>query len=425
MARETLEQVPVLPQARRGGLVGTFWALRYRNYRYLWMGQLGHACSLWMEQVVRPLLILLLTESALQVGLVIAARTVPIFVLGLAAGVIADRYDKKRVLLYSQAVTLVTHLVLGLLIVSGQVAVWHVFLTAFVAGGATAFTQPVKQTLIPRFVPREDLVNALALNSAAMNMMRVAGAGLAGLLLIFFDYGQVYLLNALVYVGVMGATVKMNVPQESRKETSTQGRVSFMEDFVEGLRYVNKNRTVLYLVGMALLLFVLGQPYQQVFIPLLALDVLEIGRSGVGWMLALTGVGALAGSLTVAWKGAFSRRGPVMIGALVVFSLSLVLLAQSQWLLLSTLALLLAGGMTTTYMALNNSLLLEQTPRELHGRVMSLLSLDRGMISLGAILGGGLAELLGPQWGLTLMAVGCLGLVVLAFFFLPVVRRMQ
>ncbi|MBM3947064.1 MAG: MFS transporter, partial [SAR202 cluster bacterium] len=192
-----------------------------------------------------------------------------------------------------------------------------------------------------------------------------------------------------------------------------------------GIRYLNRNRGALYLVGVALLVFVLGQPYQQVFVPVLALDVLHVGRSGAGWMLALTGVGALLGSLTVATKGHLPRRGLIMLGMLMLFSLSLILLGQSSWLPLSIAALLLAGSMTTTYMALNNSLLLEGTPPEFHGRVMSLMSLDRGLISIGAIVAGALAQLVGPQLGLTIMAGACLTLAVLIFIAVPVLRRLD
>jgi hypothetical protein len=175
---------------------------------------------------------------------------------------------------------------------------------------------------------------------------------------------------------------------------------------------------VLYLVLMPLTLFVFGQPYQQVFVPLLAVDVLQIGRSGVGWMLALTGLGAVTSALTVAARGEIARRELVMGGALVSFSLALILLANSSSLWLAAPALFLAGGSFVTYTGLNNSLLLEETPSEFHGRVMSLLTLDRGLIPIGAILAGALAEGVGPRIGLTLMASLCLGLALAAWLTL-------
>ena len=407
----------------------TFRALRYPGYRYMWIGQMGHSAAMWMEQVVRPLLILELTGSAVQVGLVISVRMVPQFVFGLLAGVIADRYDKRRVLMLSQAVTLSMHLTLALLILTGNIRIWQIFVTAFISGASMAFNQPARQSLVPRLVPPETLLNALALNTAAMNIMRVAGASLAGVLLLFLDYGQVYVLNAILFAGVIWTTTQLRewqgpvAGQATAQPVGTKRKASLLQDFGEGFRYVFKTRKVLYLVATALLLFVLGQPYQQVFIPLIALDVLNIGRSGAGWMLALTGVGALIGSLIVASRKSLHHRGIIMMGFLVVFGLALIMLAQSRLVPLSALALIIAGGMTTTYNALNTSLLLEQSPPEFHGRVMSLMSLDRGLVSVGAVISGFLAEALGPQMGLTVIAAACVACTLLLFAFVPVLRR--
>jgi MFS family permease len=401
---------------------GTFRAFSYSGYRYLWMGQVGHAASLWMEQVVRPLLILELTGSAVQVGLVVAVRMVPVLLFGVVAGAVADRYNKKLVLMYCQAVTLSMHLLLGVLLLSDLIQTWHVFATAVVSGSAMAFNQPARQALLPRLVPRDDLLNALALNTAAMNVMRIGGAGLAGVLLLAFDYGEVYLLNVIIYGWVMWNTWRIQISEHT---APVEERESLLGDLKEGFRYVGRNRNVLYLVGMAMILFVFGLPYQGVFVPLLAIEELGIGRSGAGWMLAVTGAGALVVSLGVASRGTIARRGLVMTTALAAFSVALILLAQSPWLALSIFALLLTGGLSIMYMALNNTLLLEQTTPEFHGRVMSLMSLDRGLIPVGAILGGVLAEVLGPKMGLTVMASVCFSLTALLFLLVPLVRRMQ
>ncbi len=414
--------------ARRGNRYTrqTFRALGYRSYRYLWLGHMGESATMWMEQVVRPLLVLQLTGSALLVGLVIAVRMVPIFAFGLLAGVVADRYDRKRILLCSQAVTLMMHATLAVLILTGSVQIWHIFLTGFIAGGSMAFKQPARQSLVPRIVPPEALLNALALNSAAANVMRVLGASLAGVLLIIFNYGEVYLLNAVIFAGVLWTTTQLKVStNEPVAVLPSRRRPPLSRDFADGIRFIHSNRQVLYLVAMALLIFVLGHPYQQVFVPLIALNVLEIGRTGAGWMLALSGVGAIVGALIVASRDRMPHRGLMMMGVLSVFSLALILLSRSTWMPLSAVALILAGSMQTTYMALNNSLLLEQTPQEFHGRVMSLMSLDRGLISVGAILAGVAAETLGPRTGLTIIAGSCLALTALAFLFIPALRRIK
>jgi len=398
---------------------GTFRALRYPDFRNMWLGQLGHAATMWMEQVVRPLLILELTGSPLQVGFVVAVRMIPQFLFGLLAGVVADRYNKRRVLMLSQSITMIMHLTLAILILTGSIVVWHVFVTAFISGGSMAFNQPARQSMIPRLVPSDTILNAVALNTSAMNTMRVLGAGLAGVLLIFFDYGHVYLLNAIIFIFVIWMTAKIALVEE----TVVDNKTSILHDLMEGFRYMAANRRVLYLVGMALILFVVGQPYQQVYVPLLALSVLHIGPSGAGWMLALTGLGALIGSLTMASIRQLPRRGLILMSFLIIFGLALLLLSQSRWFLLSAIALIIAGGMTTTYHSLNISLLLEQSPQNFHGRVLSLMSLDRGFVSVGAVMAGGLAEALGPQFGLAVIALTCIGITVPLFFFIPALRE--
>jgi len=408
----------------------TFRALHYSGFRYLWIGQLGHSAAMWMEQVVRPLLILELTGSALQVGFVVALRMTPQLFFGLISGVIADKYNKQRVLMMSQTVTLMMHLILAILILTKNIAVWHVFFTAFISGASMAFNQPSRQSMIPCLVPVEMQLNAIALNTAAMNTMRVLGAGLAGGLLIFLDFGEIYMLNAIIFVFVIWMTAKIQLMEnpsfpDSEDAHEIVHKTSILHDLLEGFRYIAANRVLLYLVGMALVLFIIGLPYQQVFIPLLALDVLNIGRSGAGWMLALTGVGALIGSLIMASVSQLRRRGLILMGLIVVFGIALVLLSQSRVLVLSAGALIIAGGVTTTYNSLNMSLLFEKSPRKFHGRVLSLMSLDRGFVSIGAVMAGALAEVLGPQTGLLVLGLSCIGVIFFLSFFLPALRKIN
>jgi MFS family permease len=400
---------------------GTFRALHYSSYRYMWLGHLAQSATMWMEQVVRPLLILEMTGSPLQVGFVIAVRTVPQFLFGLLAGVVADRHNKRLVLLSGEAVTMLMHLILAALILTGRIEVWHVFVTGFIAGGSMAFNGPARQSMIPRLVPSDILLNAFALNTSAGNIMRVLGAGLAGVLLIFLDYGEVYLLNGIIFIFVLWMTAKITLVEKSGVAKKT----SMLHDLLEGFRYMVANRIILYLVGMALVLFVIGMSYQQVFVPLLALDVLHIGRSGAGWMMALSGIGALIGSLLLASIKQLPRRGLILMGFLVILGLALLLLSQSRWFFLSAIALIISGGMSTAYMSLNTSLLVEQSPQNFHGRVLSIMTLDRGFISVGAIMAGGLAETLGPQFGLAVIASTCIGITALLFFFIPALRKIN
>lgn len=363
----------------------------------LWLGQTGHSATLWMDQVARAVLILHLTDSALVLSLVIATRLVPILLFGLLAGAIADRYDKKRILMSTQCVSLCCHLFLGIVTITGVVEVWHVFATAAVAGTAMAFNQPVRQSLIPMTVPKEDLMNAVALNSTALSFMRIGGGAIAGLLLIPFSVGGVYVITAAVYGFVILTTVLMEFSNVTRKKKSEAG---IWGDLKEGFAYIASNSTLGVVTLLALILFIFGFPYQQVFVPLLATRTLDLGESGVGFLAGATGVGAFAGSLFVAWKSNIARPGLQLMFNMLIFGGALVLLSLQANIFVSCVLLAVAGAMTVTYMAFTNGILLENSDPEMHGRVMSLLSLDRGLIPVGAIMAGFLVQGAGVRPGL-------------------------
>ncbi len=352
-----------------------------------------------MDQVARAVLILNLTDdNPVALSAVIATRLAPILVFGLLAGAIADRYDKKKILLSTQWVSTGCHLFIGIMCVTGAVEVWHVFATAGVAGTAMAFNQPVRQSLIPMTVPKEDLLNAVALNSMALSFMRIGGGSLAGVLLIWFSIGNVYLLTAAIYVLVTITTSLMRFehPADRRRRSD----VGIIGDLKEGFAYIAASPTLLIVTALALILFLFGFPYQQVFVPLLAKDSLDLGNSGVGFLAGATGVGAFAGSIFVAWKSGISKPGLQLVINMLIFGGALVAISLQASLIGTCILLALAGSMTVTYMAFTNGILLEHSEPEMHGRVMSLLSLDRGLIPLGAILAGTLASTIGIRPGL-------------------------
>lgn len=388
----------------------TFRALRHRNYRFLWLGQVGHSASLWMDQVARAVLVLQLTDSALALSLVIATRLVPILLFGLVAGAIADRANRKRILMTTQWVTFATHLFLAVAVTFDFIELWHVFATAFVAGTAMAFNQPVRQSLIPMTVPREDLLNAVALNSTGLSLMRVGGGSLAGLLLIPLDTGGVYLVNAALYTFVIAMTVLLNVPHVAR---ARKEKTSIAGDLAEGFAYVRANSNLALVTSLALILFIFGFPYQQVFVPLLATRTLDMGDAGVGFLAGATGVGAVIGSLVVASRH-FARPGLQLLFNMLVLGGALVLISLQATVIGTAVLLAVAGAMTVTYMAFTNSILLENSDPEMHGRVMSLLSLDRGLIPLGAILAGVLVSAIGVRPGLFTLAAAILVLSAVA-----------
>jgi len=366
-----------------------------------------------MDQVARAVLILDLTHSAFMLSLVIATRLAPILVFGLIAGAIADRSDRRQILMVTQFVAMGTHIFLAVMVSTGLVETWHVFATALVSGTAMAFNQPVRQSMIPMTVPREDLLNAVALNSTALSLMRIGGGSLAGALLIFVDVGGVYFINAAIYAFVILTTWMMRLPPRPRAEGP---RTGIFDDLREGFVYVGSNPNLGIVTALALILFVFGFPYQQVFVPLLAKETLDLGNSGVGFLAGATGVGAFAGSLVVAWKSSVARPGIQLVINMLIFGGALVAISLQATVIGTALLLALAGSMTVTYMAFTNGILLEHSTPEMHGRVMSLLSLDRGLIPVGAIIAGSLIPALGIRPALFIMGsvvVGLSGLVLL------------
>jgi predicted MFS family arabinose efflux permease len=297
-----------------------------------------------------------------------------------------------------------------------------VFVTTFVTGSSMAFDQPARQSLIPWLVPEESLTNAIALNSAAMNLMRVLGASIAGLVLAFLDFGDLYLIQSIIYISVIYCTFLIR----TRTNLEEKERGSMLGELFDGFKVVGNDKVILYILMISLVLFVFGFPYQAVFVPLIAVEELDIGKSGAGLLIAVTGIGALAGSLTLATIGDRLRhRGLIMIGMIVVYSGALILFSQSETLLLAVPALLLTAGMQNSFMTLNNAYVLGRTPVDMQGRIMSLFSLDRGLIPLGATLGGVLAAVLGPGNGLTIMALLCLGFTILLVIAVPALRKIQ
>ncbi len=403
--------------------LSTFHSLRFPDYRNLWLGQVGASASMWMEQIARPLLILELTDSGLMLGLLAATRMLPQLLVGIWAGVLADRMDKKKLLGVSQLVTFAMHAVTALLLFSGLIEVWMVFLTTFISGSSMAFNQPARQSLLAQVVPPSSLHNAVALNSAAVNFMRIGGASLAGLLLALFDFADVYLIQAVIYVGVIYTTMRIAAKHESKPRSE---RKSMTAELIEGFSVAKQDRIIFYILILTLVIFLFGMPYQSVFVPLLAKDELGLGKSGVGFMISFVGIGALAGSLTVASIGnTIRKRGVIMIGLLCVYAFALFALANAPTIALAVPALIISGAMQTSFMSINNAFVLGRTEPEYHGRIMSLFSLDRGLLPMGATLGGALAEFLGPSIGLMLMASFCLIATLGIAVLVPSIRKIE
>ena len=422
----------------------TFSSLRYRDFRLLWLGQGGTSMGQWMDQVARGWLIYQLTGSPLQLGAVSATRAVPILLFGVVAGVVADRYARKAQLIISQTTNIVLNLVLATLVLTGQIQPWHVYVTALLAGTVQAFQQPARQSLISDLVGREHLANAVALNSAIVNLMRSVGPALAGALIALVGVDGSYYAQAALYVWATVWTIQMHVPGEpslaellglrggktslrarwavrsgepaspvsgeqkpnAKSRRAQQPNESFFASMAEGFRYLATKRLILSLMLLGLAPVFLGMPYTSLM-PIFALDVLRVGPVGQGLLLTCTGLGALVGALGIASLGNFRHKGMLLLGGATMFGASLVAFSRSTWMPLSMVLLFCAGLSNASYTSQDQTIIQTLAPAGMRGRVLGIYMLNRGLMPLGALLAGALADWLGGPWAVTLMGASC------------------
>lgn len=392
------QDVGVTPHPRPDS---TFAVLRVPSFRWLWLGQISHAGALWMEQVARPFLILEITDgSASHLGAVVAVRTLPQLVFGLTAGVVTDWFDRRAILLAVKSSVLAVNAVFAALVVGGWLELWHVYAYALLRGSLMAFDQPARQSMIPSIVPAGRVVNAMALLSATQNTMRIAGATIGGLLYAAFGAGGAFSAITAVYVGAVVFTWLLDVPAHERPGDA--GLAAMRRGFAEGVRFALAQPAIRGVLLLSLVYFTFGMSWMQVFLPLFADRVLEIGSAGFGAMGSASGAGAL---VTAIW---IARRPPRRLGALLpalvisfgvlvaCFSLA-TYLARPLGLLLPFLLIPVLGGLQTSFFSLSRSLMLEAAPDYMRGRVLSLLSFDRAFMTAGAATAGLLAAAIGVQ----------------------------
>ena len=346
--------------------------------------------------------------------------------VGLWAGVIADWYNRRTILLVAKVGAATVNFTLALLILSGQVELWHVYATTVVKGVFMALDQPARQSLIPSIVPADQITNAVALNSATMNVMRIGGAAGAGLLLAVVGMGWTFMTIAVIFLGAVYFTTRLQVPPQASVENKSARRAA--SSFKEGIQYAWATPSIRWIVVLSMVVFGFGMPYMQVFAPLLAKQVLELSEGTFGLLMSMTGVGALVGALTLATINPRRNRGFALIGVMLAFGTMLILFSMSTYfapIVLSFAFVAMVGMFQTPYHALANSVLLDAAPAEMRGRVMALLSLDRSVTMVGGFMAGLTSAALGVQVAQIIFGALCvLGALTLAVF-VPALRRVQ
>jgi MFS family permease len=384
-----------------------FGALSHRNFRLFFIGQGISLVGTWMQNVGKGWLILTLTNSPFYVGLTAALSSLGVLLFSLYAGVIADRTDKRRFIIYMQIAFMLEAVTVAILVWTQVVAVWQVLLLGTLLGIASAFDIPMRQSFVVEMVGKDDLMNAIALNSSLFNAARVVGPAIAGFLIGAVGIAWCYFLNGLSYIAVIAGLLMMRLP----RTTSPPGTPSAWTGFREVLTYLRTERRMRVLILLTAILSVFGFPFIAMM-PVFARDVLQSGATGYGALTSSIGIGAVIGALAIALRSArIRKRGRLMLLGGTAFGVLLILFSASRVLALSMALLALAGCAMIVNNSLMNTLLQTSAPDHLRGRVMGFYSfVFVGMAPFGAFLFGVVSEHLGAPAAIA----GGGGVVVLA-----------
>jgi len=402
--------------ARRYG----FGALAHRNFRLFFIGQGISLVGTWMQNVGEGWLILTLTNSPFYVGLTAALSSVGVLLFSLYAGVIADRVDKRRFIILMQLAFMIEAFTVSILIWTNAIAVWQVLVLATTLGIASAFDIPMRQAFVVEMVGKDDLMNAIALNSSLFNAARVIGPAIAGLLIGTVGIAWCYFLNGLSYIAVIAGLLMMRLPYDPRPPKTTSAWTGFREVLV----YLRNDQRLRVLMILTAMLSVFGFPYIAMM-PVFARDVLNRGATGYGALTSSIGIGAVVGALGIALASARIRaRGRLMLIGGTAFGILLILFSASRVLALSMVLLALAGCAMIVNNAITNTLIQTTAPDHLRGRVMGFYSfVFVGMAPFGAFLFGVVAEHVGVPT--TLAAGGAIVAlaVTIAGWMVPEIRN--
>jgi MFS family permease len=384
---------PFMAEPKQGRLYRTFRSLRHRDFRLYWFGQMISLIGTWMQSMAQGWLVLELSNSAFLLGLVGTFATLPIFFFSLPAGVLADRVKKRKLLIRTQTAAMGLAFILAFLTFSQLVRVWHVLVLAMFLGLVNAFDAPTRQSFVKEMVGGEDLMNAIALNSLMFNAARILGPAMAGILIALVGEAGCFFVNGLTYLAVIAGLSLMRMQDVVHPSDAN----SFRARLQQGVSYVRKTKRVMALVLMAATMSMFGFSY-AILMPIFARDIVKAGPQGLGFLLAVNGIGAITGGLGLASRRAEQKLRYMEVGILVFF-VSLMLFSFSRNLYFSLLFLLGAGWGMITLIATCNTLLQEIIPDQLRGRVLAFYTMMfLGTMPIGSFFAGTLGQTIGVIW---------------------------
>jgi MFS family permease len=408
---------------------GTFRALQYRDFQLLWIGSLLSNIGTWIHSIAQGWLIRDLTASPFLIGFAGFAGAFPYLAFSLFSGVIADSFDRRRLLMAVQAVEMLCAGSLGMLVALKIITIWHVILISFVNNLAITVGAPAYQTMTLDIVGRDDLMSGVALNSTQYNLSRVIGPAIGGLMIVSVGIAGCFYINGLSFLSVIIALLMMKGAATRRAISSKRPHI--LRQLMEGLRYVRHRPRVTLLLMMATMTSLFGLPYLN-FLPVFARDVFSADARGLSWLMASTGIGAVFSALMTAAINHRQIRGKILTVGLVTMGIALVTFSLSHNYFLALTSLTLLGGAMVSITASVNTLLQTLVTDGMRGRVMSMYALAfLGLAPVGSLIVGAVADLIGNhgRYHGVQLSLGGSGAIILLFglyvlFFKPRVREL-
>ena len=397
-----------------------FRALSHRNYRLFFGGQGISLIGTWMQQIAMSWLVYRLTDSALLLGVVGFTSRIPTFLLASLAGVLADRWNRHRVLVITQTLSMIQAMILAILVLTGAIAVWHIIFLSLSLGLINALDIPTRQSFVVDMIEkREDLGNAIALNSSIVNGARLIGPSVAGMLIATLGEGMCFLLNGLSFIAVIFALLAMKITPKKREAQSSKVFQGLKEGFSYAFGFA-PIRSVLLLLG---LISLMGMPF-TVLMPIFAEKILHGGPQALGFLSGATGVGAIAGSIYLASRKSVLGLGRIIVISSNLFGIGLIGFSLSRLFWLSLLMMLLIGFGMMVEMASSNTVLQTIVEEDKRGRIMGFYTMAfMGMVPFGSLLAGTLANNIGAPNTVMIGGVACILGSVLFAKKLPSLRR--
>ena len=422
--------VPIGEQKPSGG-IRTFRSLKnpvrsLKNpaYRFYFLGMLGQFASMSMQMVTGPLLMYRLTDSAALLGTMSLVVAIPMIFISLFGGAIADRVSKKQILVLGLSGSAVVSFGIALALTTGALSRensgswWMLMVSALLQGTIMGLMMPARQAIIQEIVSREEIMNAVALNTLGINVLRFMAPGVAGLLIDTFDFKAVYYAMTGMY---LWGVIFMSFVADTGRPAANKG--SIIADIQAGFRYIFTEKTVFFILLFTLFIVVFSMPYQQL-LPLFTEDILKVGATGMGLLMSISGVGAIIGSIIVTFLPN-KKRGVILLFSGLVAGLAVISFSFSTSMGLSMTVMAFIGLAQTGRMTMSNTLLQTYVERGYMGRVMSVFNIEWGLVSLGTFAAGLMAEAFNVQWVIAGFALVLVIMAVLFLLFMPRLRKLE